>query len=280
LGLVGWILAVRDDDHLRRAAAIAFAVTIPNAGVGAWALLRANVVPSEGEAAAVAIGAGVALGVAVIARVRRPSAITQAALLIGWGAFALALARWVESALWSTAVDDRYGEFVARSTDEQLVWNVVRLGWWWLVAAIPALIMVQLPDRGPGHEARDSVARVGVGTIAVLGSASAALATYDWSSSQGGEPIFGPWLAAGIMLGVGAVFVAAARVSGSRIHLVTAGASIVVALTYLNVEYVADAVGAAAALLVEGLILLGVAALGWAGGRFVAPRSRTTPSAG
>jgi len=55
--------------------------------------------------------------------------------------------------------------------------------------------------------------------------------------------------------------------------------SIVVALTYLNVEHVADAVGAAAgaaaALLVEGLILLGVAARGWVAGQFIAPRART-----
>lgn len=108
LGFAGWILAARDDDHLRRAAAIAFAVAIPNAGVGAWALLRASVVPADGEAAAVAIGAGVALGAAALARVRRPSAITQAALLAGWGVFALALASWVEGALWNTAVDDRY----------------------------------------------------------------------------------------------------------------------------------------------------------------------------
>jgi hypothetical protein len=276
LGSVGWVLAARDDDHLRRAAAIAFAVTIPNAGVGAWALLRASVVPADGEATAVAVGAGVALGVAVLARIRRPSAITQAALLAAWGALALALASWFENALWSTAIDDRYDEVVARSTDEQLVWNVVRLGWWWLVAAIPALVMVRRPDRGLGHEARDAVTRIGIGTIAVLGTASAALATYDWSSSRGGEPIFGPWPAAAILLGVGAVFIAAARFSGSRIHLVTAGVSIVVALTYLNVEFVADAVGAAAALLVEGLILLGVAALGWAAGRAL---TRAAPSA-
>lgn len=280
LGVGGWLLALRDDEHVRRAAAIAFAAAIPNAGVGTWALLRATVLAGEGDAAALAAGAGVALGVALVARVRRPSAITQATLLAAWGVFALELASWVESGLWSTTFDEEYGDVIDRSTDEQLLWTVVRLGWWWLVAAIPAIVMVRWPDRGPGHEARSAVARVGIGTIVVLGSATAALATYDWSSSRGGEPIFGPWLAAGIMLGVGGVFLAAARLSGSRIHLVTAGVAIVVGLTYLNVELVAEAVGTPMALLVEGLILLGVAVLGWAAGRVITQRGPTVADDG
>jgi hypothetical protein len=278
LAAVGWLLAARDDAHLRRAAAIAFAVAIPNAGVGTWALLRATALADDGDSAAIAAGAGVALALAIVARVRRPSAITQAALLASWGVFALELARWVEDGLWGTGYD-HYREVVVRSPDEQLRWNVVRLGWWWLIAAVPAIVMIRRPDHGPGHEARDVVARIGIGTIAVLGSATAALAEYDWSSSRGGEPIFGPWLAAGIMLGVAGVFLAAARASGSRIHLVTAGAAIVVGLTYLNVKLVVEAVGAPMALLVEGLILLGVAALGWALGRVIAPRT-PTPSDG
>lgn len=278
LGAVGWILAARDDAHVRRAAAIAFAVAIPNVGVGTWALLRATVLADGGDSAALAAGAGVALALAIVARVRRPSAITQAALFAAWGVFALELAGWVEDGLWSTGYDD--DEIVVRSPDEQLLWNVVRLGWWWLIAAIPAIVMIRWPDHGPGHEARDAVARIGIGGIAVLGSAVAALAEYDWSSSRGGEPIFGPWLAAGIMLGVAGVFLAAARVSGSRIHLVTAGAAIVVGLTYLNVEFVADAVGAPMALLVEGLILLGVAVLGWTAGRVISPRGPTATDAG
>jgi hypothetical protein len=280
LGVVGWLLAARDDEHLRRAAAISFAVAIPNAGVGTWALLRATVLGGEGDAAALAVGAGVALGVAIVARVRRPSAITQATLLAAWAAFALELASWVEGGLWSTTYDRDYGDVVSRSTDEQLLWNVARLAWWWLIAAVPAIVMVRRPDRGPGHEARDAVARIGIGTIAVLGSATAALATYDWSSSRGGEPIFGPWLAAGIMLGVGGVFLVAARLSGSRIHLVTAGAAIIVGLTYLNAEFVAEAVGTPMALLVEGVILLGVAVLGWAAGRLITGRQVASGDAG
>lgn len=276
LVVVGWLLAARDDERLRRAAAVAFAVAVPNAGVGAWTLLRATVLVAEDDGAALAAGAGMALGVAIVARIGRPSTITQAAMLAAWGVFALELAGWVEGGLWSR---DYYGS-VARSPDEEVPWNVVRLAWWWLVAAIPAIVMVRRPDRGPGHEARDAVARVGIGTIAVLGSASAALATYDWSSPRGGEPVFGPWLAAGIMLGVGAVFVVAARISGSRIHLVTAGAAILVALTYLNIELVVDAVGAPVALLVEGLILLGVSVLGWVAGRVITPGGPTVADAG
>jgi hypothetical protein len=279
LATVGWLLAKRDDEHVRRAAAIAFAVAIPNAGVGTWALLRATVPDAVDDGAAQAIGAAVALALAIAARVRHPSAVTQAALLAAWGVFALLLASWVEASLWRPAYVPDWGDVVDRSADEQLLWNVVRLGWWWLVAAIPAIVMVRRPDRGPGHEARDAVARIGIGAIAVLGSASAAFATYDWSSSRGGEPIFGPWLAAGIMVGVGVVFVLAARVGGSRIHLVTAGVAILVALTYLNVELVVDAVGAPLALLVEGAILLGVALLGWAAGRLITSRAATGVSA-
>lgn len=71
------------------------------------------------------------------------------------------------------------------------------------------------------------------------------------------------------MLGVGVVFVLAARRSGSRIHLVTAGASILIGHSPPNAELVVDAVGAPAALLVEGVILLGVAGLGWAAGQLI-----------
>jgi hypothetical protein len=272
LGAAGWVLAERPDERQRRAAAIAFVAAVPNTGAAAWALLQVVGIAPDGGAAPAAAGAAVALALAAVARVRRPSAITQAALLGAWGVFALLLASWVEASLWQPAYDPQWGDVIDRSSDEQVLWNVVRLGWWWLVAAIPAIVMVRRPDRGPGHETRDAVSRIGIGTIAILGSASAALATYDWSSPQGGEPIFGPWLAAAIMVGVGAVFVVAARVSGSRIHLVTAGVAILVALTYLNVELVVDAVGAPMALLVEGLILLGIAVLGFLGGRLVTRR--------
>jgi hypothetical protein len=273
LGLVGWVLAGRDDERLRRAAAIALAVAVPNAGVAAWALLRVTVVRPGDDAVAVAIGAGVALLAAGAARLRRPAGLTQAVLLAAWGVFALELASWVESSLWARAFDPDYGEIVRRSSDEQVLWNVVRLAWWWLVAAVPAIVMLRRPDRSPGHEIRDAVSRVGIGVIAVAGSATAALATYDWPSPRGGEPVFGPWLAAAVMVGVGAVFVGAARVSGSRIHLVTAGVAILVGLTYLNVELVVDEVGAPAALLVEGAILLAVAVLGWVAGRLVTRRA-------
>jgi hypothetical protein len=280
LGSAGWLLAARADERLRRAAAICFAVAVPSLGVAAWALLQVVGVARDGGAAPEAAGAAIALALAVLARVRCPSAITQATLLATWGVFALTFARWVEVALWRPAYDPEWGDVVDRSADEQLVWNVVRLGWWWLVAAIPAIVMVRRPDRAPGHQSRDAVARVGIGVIAVLGSASAALATFDWTLPRGGEPIFGPWLAAAIMVGVGAVFVVAARASGSRIHLVTAGAAILVALTYLNAELVVDAVGAPAALLVEGVILLGVATAGWAAGRFVTRRGTVASGSG
>jgi hypothetical protein len=266
LGAAGWMLASRDDERTQRASAVALVAAVPNAGVAAWALLQAaGIETSTGGSVTLVAGAGVALLVAIAARMRRPSMLTQGALLTAWGVFAFEVAGWVEGGLWSR---DEFGD-ITRSTNEELLWNLARLGWWWVIAAIPAIVLVLRPDRSPGHEARDSVARVGIGAIAVLGSGSAALATYDWSSARGGQPVFGVWPAAGIMLGVGVVFVLAARRSGSRIHLVTAGASILIGLSYLNAELVVDALGAPAALLVEGVILLGVAGLGWAAGRLI-----------
>jgi hypothetical protein len=269
LGTVGWILASRDEDRLRRAAAVALVAAVPNAGVATWSLLQAaGVEQYNGGPATLVAGAGVAFAVAIAARVRRPSTLTQGVLVAAWAVFALELASWAEGRLWGPESDGG----ASRSPDQERVRTAVRLGWWWFVAAAPAIVLVLRPDRRPGHESREAVARIGIGTIAVVGSTFVALATYNW-----GEPIFGTWPAAGIMLGVGAVFVVAARVSGSRIHLVTAGAAILVGLTYLNIEFVVDAVGAPAAFLVEGLILLGVAALGWAAGRLIT-RHGTAPA--
>lgn len=261
LGAAGWVLASRDDERLRRAAALALVAAVPNAGVATWALLQAAGYETlTGGPVTLVIGAGVAFALAFAARVRRPSSLTQGALVAAWAVFALELAGWAESGLLGDGSD-------YRTAEQERQRSAVRLAWWWFVAAMPAVVLVMRPDRGMGHEGRDAITRIGIGVIAVLGSASVALGTGSW-----GEPVFGVWPAAATMLGVGAVFVLAARVGGSRIHLVSAGASIVVGLTYLNLELVVEAVGAPAALLVEGLILLGVAVLGWAAGRLITGR--------
>lgn len=257
LGLTGWALARRDDARVRRAAAVALAVAVPNAGAATWFLVRA-ISASADDSLAFLAGTVVALVVAVGSRVRRPSAITQAALLGAWGAFGLGASSW--------AHDVAYGPGGRGAAVPATLLHIAHVLWWWLLAAVAAVVAIRRPDRAPGHEGRATVTRIGVGAIAVLGTWIAALAT------ESGMPVFEPWVAAGLLLLVGVVFIAIARWSGSRIHLITAGVAIVVGLTYLNVEFVAGPAGIATALLVEGTILLGVTVLGWLAGRFVGRR--------
>lgn len=254
VGVGGWALASRADARIRRAAAITLAVAVPNTGIAAWSLLQAAGV--DAGFTAFLAGTVTALAVAVAGRARRPSAITQVALLAAWGFVGLGVMIWVQDALWSSGGGP--GDRGALGGVE----HVANLLWWWTVAAVPAIVLVVRPDRAPGHEARDAVTRIAIGGLAVLGT----------TISIGVNEEVAPWLAAAALVGVGCVFVVASRWSGSRIHLVTAGAAIVLGLSYLNAEYVAGPAGTAVALLVEGAILLGVAALGWVGGRFVTRR--------
>jgi hypothetical protein len=256
-GVGGWALASGADARIRRAAAIALAVAVPNAGVAAWFLLEAAGVDAGFTTRLV--GTVAALVVAIAGRARRPSAITQVALLAAWGFVGLGVMMWVQDSLWSTG-----GGPGDRGTDTSLQ-QAANLLWWWAVAAVPAIVLRVRPDRAPGHEARDAVTRIAIGGLAVLGTALA----------LGANEEVAPWLAATALMGVGCVFVVAAGWSGSRIHLVTAGAGIILGLSYLNAEYVAGSAGTAVALLVEGAILLGVSALGWVGGRYVTRRRRS-----
>jgi hypothetical protein len=272
LGSAGWLMTRSADARLRRAAAVSLSIAVPNAGVAVMALLQAASSQPDRGSVPLFAGAAAAFGLAVVARVRQPGALVQGVLIVSWAVMADAISRLAEQSLWP--VNSEWGS-VLRDAAAEPGWQLARLVWWLLVAAAPAVVLLRRPDRRPGGEARAAVARAGIGAIAVVGSASAVLATYPWNTRRGLEPVFEPWMTAGILLGIAAVFVAAARAAGSRVHLASAGCATLTALTYLNARYVVGAVGTAAALLLEGGILIGLAAFGWGAGRLVARRTAT-----
>ena len=91
------------------------------------------------------------------------------------------------------------------------------------------------------------------------------------TQSNGFERVIPVWLGDLLIILVAGVLLALAIRRGATAYLLPAGLGVIVALSDINATYVASSVGAAVALLLEGLILLGVGvAAGWLRARVVA----------
>jgi hypothetical protein len=123
-----------------------------------------------------------------------------------------------------------------------------------------ALLLVIL-DARPRAEARTRLGRIAVGLTAVLGTTSAVFIRYDWveGSSLSGQPVLEPFVGAAIILVVSGVLVALAVKRVSVGYLWPGGLGVFIALTWLNAEYLAVGSGLWVALLVEAMVLFGVA---------------------
>jgi hypothetical protein len=258
LGIAGTAMA-RRDTRFRRAAGVAFLAALPNLGVGVYLIadtLHPDTYPAPPTDALVA--SIVVLAAALVGRRVLPALTTQLGLAISVATAGLFAMGWLDAVLFPRGGQ----EWDSRPLDETaaLVRVVLSVTWWWAVAAVMAVLLVIL-DPEPRTEGRTRLGRVAVGLTAVLGTTSAVVIRHDWSetSAQSGQPVLEPFVGAMIILAVSGLLLALAVKRASVGYLWPGGLGVFIALTWLNAEYLAVESGLWIALLVEAVVLFGVA---------------------
>ena len=243
------------DARRSRAAGLAFVVAL---GFTAGAVVTLAGVrhvewPLAGVVAAVATST-----VALVLRVFHPSVLTQVGLLGALTSLAGATLAWAEFVIVPPLSFDGAGVPSQGGPDPVLL-VAATAAWWLVVAVVFGLVGLResrVAEQGDAAaERRASISRFWAGLVAVIGLGSAVTRTgYD----VGGE--FGravdPWVGDLALLVLSAVLVERAFRRDTTAYVYPAALGLILALTDINVSSLSGSTEVA--LLVEGLILLGV----------------------
>lgn len=258
LGLTGVVLA-RRDARFRRAAGFAFLAALPNLGAGIFLVAGTVHAETYGDAPTNALVATVVvLLAAVAARQFLPALATQLGLALSSAAAGLAGMLWFGATLFPRGAVDY--EPPALSATAATARVALAMAWWWVVALAMALLLVVL-DPEPRTPGRTRLGRIAAGTAAILGTAWAVIMRHDWNAAPGlaDEPVLEPFLGAAILLAVSGLLLWLSVRRSSIGYLWPGGLGVFIALTWLNAEYLAVESGLWIALLVEAVVLFGVA---------------------
>jgi hypothetical protein len=261
--LGGLLLAARDNDRLRRAAGVAFAAATVHVGMTAWFMVQAAA-PGIGGEARLVIATAVGVAAAVAFRVVRPALLTQATLVGALIALASALLGWANLLFPVSGLQDAPG-FQERDPAVAALRAVLTAVWWILWAVAIALLgrreaaTARRAGATPaGHAAarRATLTRFVAGMVVVAGTASAVSQSNGYAD-DGVVRSVEPWPGDLAVVVVSLVLLWLA-LRNAAAYLVPAAIGVIYVLTDLNATYVAPESGVGTALLVEGLILLGV----------------------
>jgi hypothetical protein len=261
--VVGWTWRRRVGAR-GRAASAAFLVSagsVATATTLGLSVVGVDVAASWSATAAVASAAAVAAATAY--RLIRPALGTQVGLLIALVGLAGSVFTWARETLFPT-----FSEPMATGPD--VLQAVLALGYWWLVAVgLGALGLAEARSAAPESAVRSAATRVGAGLVAVVGTAMAITL-----SGPDGERLIPPVIGALILLALSAALLERALRRRAAAFIVPAALGVFIALSDLNGTIAGSSeVGGvqSAFLLVEGLLLLGVAGgAEWFRRRFVA----------
>lgn len=130
---------------------------------------------------------------------------------------------------------------------------------WWVATALVVAVVgeVELRSSDPGGARRGWLVRLVAGCVAVLGLAGSLLGT-GWPAGAGMTDRLDPLIGDLAVLGLAAGLVALAGGRRTDAWLYPAALGIVLAVSDLNARRLADGLGMAPALLVEGATLIGV----------------------
>jgi hypothetical protein len=252
------MLAKRRGERERRAAGVAFGVsTVHVLGAMGFALqtLHADLPITLIVASASAVVA------AVLFRRALASVLTQLALLGSLVGLAISLLAWLSTQLFP---QPGFTDFEPQPMDPGIAQLRVMatLAWWILWAAGFGLLALVEARRGahpsvPESEranahARANFTRFVAGMTAVLGTLNAV--------GQGNpfDRVIPVWLGDLAVIVVALVLIVIAFRRNATAYLVPAAIGVIGALSDLNATYVADRTGVGVALLLEGVILIGV----------------------
>jgi hypothetical protein len=246
----------RGDERASRAAGVAFLLVASYVGIAAAAF--ADLAGLDWPASGV-VASGVALAVAVLLRIVHPSVLTQVGVL-GWvtGLAASTLA-WLQVTIFPENISPETGLSTTSGPDPILL-VLASAAWWLVTAVIIALIGLRearAAERGADHGAgrRAAVSRFWAGLVAVAGMAMAVTRSAASANGAYGR-VLEPWMGDLALLVLAAVLVERAFRRDATSFIYAAALALVVALTDFNVSYLSGS--PEVALLVEGLILLGV----------------------
>ena len=252
------MLALRRGERERRAAGVAFVVaTVHVFGALGFAMqtLSAEITIALIVASASAVVA------ALLFRRKLASVLTQLALLGSLVALAISLLGWLSTQLFPQA---GFTDFGPQPVDQGIaeLRVLATLAWWILWAAGFGFLALQEARRGASPSAfeseranahaRANFTRFVAGMTAVLGTLNAV--------GQGNpfDRVIPVWLGDLAVIVVALVLIVIAFRRNATAYLVPAAVGVIAALSDLNATYVANRTGVGVALLLEGVILIGV----------------------
>jgi len=244
------------DERSSRAAGVVLLVALGFVAGSAFALLNGTVV--EWPLTGVVVSAIVVL-VAVGYRLLHPSALTQVGVLAALTALAASVLVWLQETVFPQTFNEVTG-VVTQSGPEPIV-LVIASAAWWLAIAVGMGLLGLAEARNVGNQSdptaasRAAITRFWAGLLAVIGLSTSISRSAPTSSGEYVrvlEPLVGDIA----LLVLSAVLVERAFRREATSFIYAAALGLIVALTDINVSYMADSTSAA--LLVEGLILLAV----------------------
>jgi hypothetical protein len=244
------------DERTSRAAGVFLLVALGFVSAAAYSLLAEGGV--EWPLAGVIVAAVVVL-VSVAYRLLHPSALTQVGLLASLTALAGSMLVWLEETIFPIEFSEATGG-ATQSGPDPILLVIASAAWWLMVAA--GMGMLGLAEArhaenpsDPTAASRAAITRFWAGLLAVIGLSTSISRSAPMANEEFGrvlEPIIGDIA----LLILSAILVERAFRRDATSYIYAAALGLMVALTDFNLSYLSDST--AAALLVEGLILLGV----------------------
>lgn len=252
------MLAKRRGERERRSAGVAFVVsTVHLFGAVAFAMQTVH----ADFSATLVVASACAVVAAVLFRKALASVVNQLLILGALLGFSISLLGWLNTRLFPQA---GFSDFGPQPVDHAtaVLRLLATLAWWILWTAGFGLIALMEARRAASPEAfegeranahaRANFTRFVAGMTAVLGT---------WSAVSQGNP-FERVIPAGLgdlaVIAVALVLIVIAFRRNATAYLVPAAIGVIAALSDLNATYVADRTGVGVALLLEGVILIGV----------------------
>jgi hypothetical protein len=252
-------LAIRlrlGDERSSRAAGVVLLVALGFVSGSAFSLLNGTVV--EWPLVGVIVSAVVVL-VAVGYRVLHPSALTQVGVLASLTALAASVLVWLQETVFPQTFNETTG-VVTQSGPDPIVLVIASAAWWLAIAVGMGLLgLAEARNIGnpsdPTAASRAAITRFWAGLLAVIGLSTSISRSAPTSSGEYTR-VLEPLLGDIALLVLSAVLVERAFRREATSYIYAAALGLIVALTDINVSYMADSTSVA--LLVEGLILLAV----------------------
>jgi hypothetical protein len=266
LGITGLLTAVvlvalgflirREEPRRRRAAGVAFLVSVPFAAAGTASLLAS--IGVDGPPGPV-LAAGVGLVVALALRLIHPSLLTQVGLLGAITSLSVTVLRLAESVLVPETgpggspigVDPGPGP---------LALLLLSAAWWLATAVVIGLIGLREADvaraadgRPAGHRA--AISRLWAGIVAVIGLSTAV--TRSGPQADGTfDRVLAPWIGELAIVVLSVILLERAFRRDATSFVYAAALGLIIALSDFNFSYLSDTTEIG--LVIEGAILLAV----------------------